>query len=448
MASDIQPDMTAIPSGTPGAQGATGSTGSTGSAGAAGGNAYTTLTSGFTQPAVNSTVQIAVGSTAWMVVDLAIYVAVGGTYRVVSVDSALLATIRNLGAAGNASPAASVASGGRVVAGLGATVVTAFGTLEGEVDANASAITALDARVTTSEGTIVSHASSLTSLTSSVSLANTGVTANASAISLLETDVTSIDGLVTSHTSSITTLQAQTASLAATAVQFSDAFVDSGTGDIVARYGFNLTAGDTITTMEAIAQDGPTPVSAIKFSSGTSLESSNFVTGTSGWQIDGAGSAEFADVTVRGTLYSDVTAFFLVSKSGAQNITGNGTRDKVVWGTETTDLDNCFSTADSRFTAPVDGLYDFFVTLRHSGGGSGIQKIVEFRKNGTDNVYEFLAPETDETGAQDLQVTCPSLQLDAGDYIEVWMEINDTGSATYPIDSTNTRFIGKLIQRL
>ena len=35
------------------------------------------------------------------------------------------------------------------------------------------------------------------------------------------------------------------------------------------------------------------------------VESANFVTGSSGWQIDGDGSAEFQNVTIRGTLNAD-----------------------------------------------------------------------------------------------------------------------------------------------
>lgn len=38
--------------------------------------------------------------------------------------------------------------------------------------------------------------------------------------------------------------------------------------------------------------------------SGNSLESGNYVAGTSGWMIDGDGNAEFNDVTVRGTIYA------------------------------------------------------------------------------------------------------------------------------------------------
>lgn len=44
---------------------------------------------------------------------------------------------------------------------------------------------------------------------------------------------------------------------------------------------------------------------SLTIGSGGTLESSNFVTGSSGWQIDGDGNAEFQDVTVRGVLTSE-----------------------------------------------------------------------------------------------------------------------------------------------
>ncbi len=67
---------------------------------AAGTPAYTTTT-GFTQPAVNSNVQATFGVALWMVAGQVIYIATGGYYSVVSIDSGTLATIKNLGYTGN-----------------------------------------------------------------------------------------------------------------------------------------------------------------------------------------------------------------------------------------------------------------------------------------------------------------------------------------------------------
>ena len=49
---------------------------------------------------------------------------------------------------------------------------------------------------------------------------------------------------------------------------------------------------------------GPASVSSLKISA--SLQSDNFVTGSAGWKIErDTGTAEFQDVTVRGTLNAD-----------------------------------------------------------------------------------------------------------------------------------------------
>lgn len=88
-----------------------------------------------------------------------------------------------------------------------------YSSLPSEVAANAAAIAALDTRVTVAEGTITSHSSSITSLTSSISDAEDDIDANASAISALDSRVDTAEGTISSHSSSITGL---TSSLATT----------------------------------------------------------------------------------------------------------------------------------------------------------------------------------------------------------------------------------------
>jgi microcystin-dependent protein len=74
--------------------------------------ASTTLTAAFTQPAVNATVPITVGATAWMSANQAISIVGGGDYTVSSITDSTHAVVKNLGVTGNAAPAASVPSGG------------------------------------------------------------------------------------------------------------------------------------------------------------------------------------------------------------------------------------------------------------------------------------------------------------------------------------------------
>lgn len=94
--------------------GPAGSNGAAGAAGTNGLNAYTTLTSGFTQPAVNANVSIAVVSSEWMSVGQDIFVQNGGYYQVVSKADTTHATIKNLGYTANAAAGASVANASSV----------------------------------------------------------------------------------------------------------------------------------------------------------------------------------------------------------------------------------------------------------------------------------------------------------------------------------------------
>jgi hypothetical protein len=88
--------------------------GPTGSGGA-GKDAFTTLTNNFTQPAVNATVSVVVGKTAFMAVGQVLFVQGGGYYTVSSITDAVTVVLSNLGYVGNAAPGATVsASGGNV----------------------------------------------------------------------------------------------------------------------------------------------------------------------------------------------------------------------------------------------------------------------------------------------------------------------------------------------
>jgi hypothetical protein len=87
--------------------------GATGSGGA-GKNAFTNLAANFTQPAVNSTVSINVGSTAWMAVGQVIFVQGGGYYSVASITDLTDAVVTNLGYVGNATPGSTVSAGSTI----------------------------------------------------------------------------------------------------------------------------------------------------------------------------------------------------------------------------------------------------------------------------------------------------------------------------------------------
>lgn len=95
----------------PGPQGAGGAAGTNGTDGA---DAYSVLTAGFTQPAVNANVTATVAASAWAAVGEDVFVETGGYYLVVSKPTALSITLKNLGYTANAAPAAAIPNGSRV----------------------------------------------------------------------------------------------------------------------------------------------------------------------------------------------------------------------------------------------------------------------------------------------------------------------------------------------
>lgn len=87
-----------------------GPAGTNGTNGTNGSNAYTTLTAGFTQPAVLDIVSASVVLGSWATVGQVVYVETGGYYAVDS-KTATTIVLQNLGYTGNAAPAALIANG-------------------------------------------------------------------------------------------------------------------------------------------------------------------------------------------------------------------------------------------------------------------------------------------------------------------------------------------------
>jgi hypothetical protein len=83
--------------------------------GAPGLSAYATVSSNFTQPAIGSSVTVAVSATAFMSAGMPLYVAAGGFYAIASVISSTSVSLTNSGGVGNVTPGATVAAGGGVI---------------------------------------------------------------------------------------------------------------------------------------------------------------------------------------------------------------------------------------------------------------------------------------------------------------------------------------------
>lgn len=85
-----------------------------GAAGVQGVSAYTTLSNGYTQPAIGSNVVVQVATTAFTSIGQYIYVQNGGCYQVQGITDGQLMSLTNIGTVGNAAPASVVAGGGAV----------------------------------------------------------------------------------------------------------------------------------------------------------------------------------------------------------------------------------------------------------------------------------------------------------------------------------------------
>jgi hypothetical protein len=102
-------------------------------AGGPGLNAFTTLSASFTQPAVNATVTVNIGTTAWMAPGQGIFIASGGYYTVSSIADLSHAVVTNVGGSVNAAP-------GSTVTGSGTQIVSPAG-IPGSTGVNAYTVT-------------------------------------------------------------------------------------------------------------------------------------------------------------------------------------------------------------------------------------------------------------------------------------------------------------------
>lgn len=186
-------------------------------------------------------------------------------------------------------------------------VTDSLDTLETSIDANSSAITSIDARVTVNEADIVTSASAITALESTVNDPSTGVSANATAISSLETEVSIIDGEVTANTSSITSLTATVGSntSAITAEASARATAD---GYLEGKYTLTATAGDVVTGMNITSASG----------GGTNV--SDFTIQATTFKIYDGTTGQTPFYTSGGNVYMD-NAF--ITNLTASNITAN-----------------------------------------------------------------------------------------------------------------------------
>lgn len=93
-----------------GLEGATGPAGDAGSPGSAGTAAFTSTTAGFTMPAVNATVSVAVGNTSWMAAAMPVWVQSAGFFQIASITDGTHVVLTNNYFQANAAQGASIGS--------------------------------------------------------------------------------------------------------------------------------------------------------------------------------------------------------------------------------------------------------------------------------------------------------------------------------------------------
>jgi hypothetical protein len=335
----------------PGPRGPAGS-GAGGSQGPAGVNAFTTTSASFVQPAEGNSVSVSVGSTAWMGVGQAIFIETAGYFTVASIVDAGTVSLTRTAVPGFATTGATVASGKKVSPGGYAYVDNGqYSDLDGRVTSLESAVPATPLATyfqsTAPTGSIAVGSlwidtddnytwhrwdgSGWVAFSPSIELPDFGVdlkpvrlVSSLPSSGMTQGDVVflSTDNKLYRYTGTAWTAAIAGSDITGTidgsqllansivAGKIAAAAINSthvGTNLLVA-YASNIQ--DAIITSAKIISLEATKLTAgtidsqiikIKGASG-SIQSDNFVAGTTGFRIKGDGGAEFNDVTIRGYL--------------------------------------------------------------------------------------------------------------------------------------------------
>ena len=169
--------------------------------------------------------------------------------------------------------------------------------LETGTNANSSAISGLDTRVTSAEGTLTSQASSITQLESDITSAETNISGNATAISNIDTRVTSAESQITAQASEINTLSSNLTSAEtnisgnATAISGLDTRVTSAESQITAQASqitsLSTTVGNNTTTISQVSES----VDGIEGRYGVEIDNNGNITGYQ--LLSGVGGSAF-----------------------------------------------------------------------------------------------------------------------------------------------------------
>ncbi len=110
----------------------------------------------------------------------------------------------------------------------------------------------------------------------------------------------------------------------------------------------------------------------------------------------------------------------------------DGVFTKMEFNTVDFDTHATYSTANNRYTAPISGVYELISQIRLDGGSAANETECSIYKNGV----EFIRTNKNVVAGGDGIVVQGLLKLNAGDYIEVWVENNSGGTRTTSTTST------------
>lgn len=111
----------------------------------------------------------------------------------------------------------------------------------------------------------------------------------------------------------------------------------------------------------------------------------------------------------------------------------DGVFTKMEFNTVDFDTHNAYSTVNNRFTAPMAGIYELTSQIRLDGGSAANETECSIYKNGS----EFIRTNKNVVAGGDGIIVQGLLRLNAGDYLEVFVENNSGGTRT--TSTTTTR---------
>ena len=229
-------------------------------------------------------------------------------------------------------------------------------------------------------------------------------------------------------------LVADTYSQAAADARFLNVAGDTMTGGLIMASGasiiMNDSAGATGSNMFHYSVDDNTYLDNVKGGSINIRQTGSYLTRL---KIDGSGRVTKP--------YQP--AFVAIKNGGNQSVSVGSSTHVIAFQGTTVNVGNCFNTGNSRFTAPVSGMYQINANINPYNVSQGAYWRAYLMKNGTTLVVMNMLW---MYGVGDHAFSySASHYLNAGDYLEIQGQSNSTGAYGYSDGAVWNNFSGHLI---